>query len=56
MQLVICTKVREGDKRIVTVKEGEITGRHVFIIDDLVKTGTWIRNPLLLAIDLSEPF
>jgi phosphoribosylpyrophosphate synthetase len=37
--LVICTKVREGDKRIVSVKEGEIKNRHVFIIDDLVKTG-----------------
>ena len=34
-------KVREGDKRIVWVKEGEIKNRHVFfIIDDLVKTGT----------------
>lgn len=38
-ELVICTKVREGDKRIVSVKEGEIKNRHVFIIDDLVKTG-----------------
>ncbi len=37
--MVICTKVREGDKRIVSVKEGEIKNRHVFIIDDLVKTG-----------------
>jgi phosphoribosylpyrophosphate synthetase len=37
--LVICTKIREGDKRIVSVKEGEIKNRHVFIIDDLVKTG-----------------
>ena len=36
---MICTKVREGDKRIVSVKEGEIKNRHVFIIDDLVKTG-----------------
>jgi len=36
---VICTKIREGDKRIVSVKEGEIQGRHVFIVDDLVKTG-----------------
>jgi ribose-phosphate pyrophosphokinase len=38
-ELVICTKVREGDKRIVTIKEGDVTGKHVFIIDDLVKTG-----------------
>jgi len=38
-EIVICTKIREGDKRIVTVKEGEIKNRHVFIVDDLVKTG-----------------
>jgi adenine/guanine phosphoribosyltransferase-like PRPP-binding protein len=30
----------EGNKRIVTVKEGDAAGRHVFIIDDLVQTGT----------------
>eukprot|EP00005_Dracoamoeba_jomungandri_P006428 CAMPEP_0174261616 /NCGR_PEP_ID=MMETSP0439-20130205/11607_1 /TAXON_ID=0 /ORGANISM="Stereomyxa ramosa, Strain Chinc5" /LENGTH=217 /DNA_ID=CAMNT_0015346119 /DNA_START=357 /DNA_END=1010 /DNA_ORIENTATION=- len=37
--VIICTKVREGDKRIVTIKEGEPEGKHVFIVDDLVKTG-----------------
>jgi len=40
-QLVICTKVRDGDKRIVTVGEGQeyCKDRHVFIVDDLIKTG-----------------
>jgi len=37
--LIICTKVREGEKRIVKVKEGDPKGKHVFIIDDLVQTG-----------------
>ncbi len=38
---ILCSKVRgEGNKRIVTVKEGAAAGRHVFIIDDLVQTGT----------------
>lgn len=36
---IVCAKVREGEKRIVTVKEGEPTGRHCVIIDDLVQSG-----------------
>lgn len=36
---IICTKVREGDKRIVRLKEGEATGQHVVIVDDLVQSG-----------------
>jgi len=48
--VVICAKVREGDKRIVTVKEGNPKGHHVFIVDDLVKTGGTLiecKNALL---------
>ena len=39
--LVICQKVRDGDRRIVTVKEGAeaLAGNHVVIVDDLVQTG-----------------
>ena len=33
------TVVRQGDKRIVTLKEGEPEGKHVVIVDDLVQTG-----------------
>ncbi|MFQ6663402.1 hypothetical protein Gotur_030948 [Gossypium turneri] len=36
---VICTKVREGDKRIVQLKEGNPNGCHVVIVDDLVQSG-----------------
>ncbi|KAK8652592.1 hypothetical protein V6N13_126620 [Hibiscus sabdariffa] len=36
---VICTKVREGDKRIVRLKEGNPAGCHVVIVDDLVQSG-----------------
>ena len=36
---IICAKVRQGDKRIVTIKEGNPAGKHCFIVDDLVKTG-----------------
>jgi ribose-phosphate pyrophosphokinase len=38
-ELVVCSKVRDGDKRIVKVTEGDAQGRHCFIVDDLVKTG-----------------
>ncbi|CAD7694759.1 unnamed protein product [Ostreobium quekettii] len=36
---VVCIKVRDGDKRIVRLKEGAPQGRHVVIVDDLVQTG-----------------
>ena len=36
---VVCTKVRQGDKRLVTLKEGEPEGKHVVIVDDLVQSG-----------------
>lgn len=37
---VICTKVRDGAKRIVRLKEGSAKGRHVVIVDDLVQSGS----------------
>jgi len=47
---VICTKVRDGDKRIVRLKEGEPKGRHIVIVDDLVQSGgTLIECQRLLA-------
>lgn len=36
---IVCAKVREGDQRIVRIKEGEPKGRHVVIVDDLVQSG-----------------
>jgi len=36
---IICHKIRQGEERIVTIKEGESRGRHVVIVDDLVMTG-----------------
>ncbi|KAJ1377239.1 Ribose-phosphate pyrophosphokinase, N-terminal domain [Sesbania bispinosa] len=38
--VVVCTKVREGDKRIVRLKEGNVSGHHVVIVDDLVQSGS----------------
>jgi len=50
MEEVVCTKVREGDKRLVKLKEGEPAGRHVIIVDDLVQSGgTLIECQKLLS-------
>ncbi|KAI8776690.1 ribose-phosphate pyrophosphokinase 4 [Biomphalaria glabrata] len=39
-RLIVCAKKRvEGNKRIVTIKDGNPNGRHVVIIDDLVQSG-----------------
>ncbi|CAJ2648728.1 unnamed protein product [Trifolium pratense] len=48
--VVVCTKVREGDKRIVRLKEGHVSGHHVVIVDDLVQSGgTLIECQKVLA-------
>ena len=42
---IICEKVRgEGDKRTVTIKEGDPSGKNVLIVDDLIQTGGTIRE------------
>nr|XP_054750602.1 uncharacterized protein LOC129256414 [Lytechinus pictus] len=41
---ILCTKIRDGDHRIVSIKEGETFGRHVIIIDDLIQTGGTLIN------------
>nr|XP_043626386.1 ribose-phosphate pyrophosphokinase 4-like [Erigeron canadensis] len=48
--MIICAKVREGDQRIVRIKEGDPQGRHVVIVDDLVQSGgTLIECQKMLA-------
>ncbi|CAK7332591.1 unnamed protein product [Dovyalis caffra] len=48
--MIICAKVREGDQRIVRIKEGDPRGRHVVIVDDLVQSGgTLIECQKILA-------
>ncbi|KAL3821352.1 hypothetical protein ACJIZ3_007257 [Penstemon smallii] len=47
---VICNKVREGDKRYVRIKEGDPSGCHVVIVDDLIQSGgTLIECQKVLA-------
>ncbi|KAL2319098.1 hypothetical protein Fmac_032974 [Flemingia macrophylla] len=48
--VVVYTKVCEGDKRIVQIKEGNVCGHHVVIVDDLVQSGgTLIECQKVLA-------
>lgn len=52
---IICTKVRDGAKRIVRLKEGAPRGRHVVIVDDLVQSGgTLLECGKLLALTGAE--
>ena len=37
--LIVCQKVRKGDQRVVTISEGEVEGRDVVIVDDLIHSG-----------------
>jgi len=36
---IVCGKVRDGDKRIVSIQDGDPAGLDIIIIDDLVQTG-----------------
>lgn len=41
---IICQKVRQGDDRIVTIKEGDVSGHNINIVDDLTRgCGTLIE-------------
>lgn len=39
LEIVICGKVRDGDKRSVKIQEGSADGKNIVIVDDLVQTG-----------------
>ena len=39
LELIICSKVREGTGRVVKIAEGDASGKHVIIIDDQTKSG-----------------
>jgi len=47
--VITCAKVREGDARIVRIKDGNPKGKHCFIIDDLAQTGMSMP-PLSLSL------
>ena len=38
-EIIVCGKVRDGDNRVVTVQDGDVDGKKVVIVDDLVQTG-----------------
>jgi ribose-phosphate pyrophosphokinase len=50
--IIICNKVRRGNQRIVTIREGDPRGKHVVIVDDLILSGETVRecrNALIIA-------
>ncbi|RRT36247.1 hypothetical protein B296_00059199, partial [Ensete ventricosum] len=53
---VVCAKVRDGDKRIVQIKEGNPKARHVVIVDDLVQSGGTLIECQTWSHDTIVPF
>jgi ribose-phosphate pyrophosphokinase len=45
---IICWKERIGDKRVVTLKEGDPSGKDVIIVDDLIQTGATIQKAAIM--------
>lgn len=41
---ITCVKIRDGNRRIVKVKDGNPSGKHVLIIDDLVQSGSTLKE------------
>ena len=39
LPIIICSKVRDGETRIVKISEGDVKDKHVVIVDDLVHSG-----------------
>jgi phosphoribosylpyrophosphate synthetase len=44
LPIIVCSKVRDGQRRVVTVKEGETLGVHAVIVDDLIQSGGTIHE------------
>uniref|UniRef100_A0A7S0M3Y7 Phosphoribosyltransferase domain-containing protein n=1 Tax=Cryptomonas curvata TaxID=233186 RepID=A0A7S0M3Y7_9CRYP len=36
---IVCIKVRQGNERKITIKEGDAAGRHVVLVDDMIQSG-----------------
>lgn len=48
---IVCTKMRENNKRVVKIKEGDPRGCHVIIVDDLVQTGGTLIESAKVLLD-----
>lgn len=44
MPTIVCDKKRIGDKRVVSIREGDPRDRDVLIVDDLIQSGGTIRE------------
>ncbi|CAH1773697.1 unnamed protein product [Owenia fusiformis] len=43
-RFIICSKIRDGDQRVVKINEGDPMGLHVIIVDDLIQTGGTLKE------------
>jgi len=50
-ETIVCQKVRDGDRRVITIKEGDPRGKHIFIVDDLIKTGGTLLECKVLLLE-----
>jgi len=48
---IICTKVREWDKRVISIKEWNVKWRNVLLIDDLIQTWGTLREAAIKLRD-----
>jgi len=53
--MIICSKVREGNGRIVKIADGDANGKHVLIVDDLTRSGETLVQCAQKLKNASEP-
>jgi len=52
MEIIICGKTRgEGDERNVVVQDGNVRGKNVIVVDDLVQTGGTLYESGKVLVD-----
>ena len=40
-EVIVCGKVRDGDKRTVRIQDGNVENKDIVVVDDLIQTGVF---------------